>query len=539
MWEHFSLRRLMEEKMRRYRRDEELDFAIIGSGPGGSMLAEKLSAVPNLKIVVFEAGPVIDPLEDMVSDELASRQLFWNDDRISAGGTPLAFGRNNSGQCVGGSSVHMAAFMPRLHPSDFRTRSLDGVGDDWPIRYEDLEPYYRRLEDEEPISGPPWYPWGRPHGPYRNGPHLISTPGLIFQLGCERLGIRWVPGPVSILNGSSRGDGRSRCTYRGMCLLGCKPNAKASPITNQLPRAIRRGVEIRANTFVGRIEHDARGRAAGLLCFDAQGRRYRQRARNVAVCGYAIESPRLLLNSASKMFAHGLANHSGMVGKFFMAQAATKVLARFDGLIRQYKGPPAQAVSEDFYETDPRNDFKRGFSLQTIAPLPAEFAETVSEQGLWGAQLRDIMRDYNHYAGIGVLAELLPDERNRVTLAKGPDTKDRFGLPVAQVTFDLFANDRKLIATAENKARAVMAAAGGKDIHAQLRFAHIVGGCRMSKDRRRGVVDEFCRSHEVPNLYIADGSVFVTQGAANPALTIQAIAARAGDHLVAQARRAA
>lgn len=539
MWEHFSLRRLMEEKMRRYARNEELDFAIIGSGPGGSMLAEKLSAIPNLKIVVFEAGPVLDPLEDMVSDELASRHLFWNEERISGGGTPLAFGRNNSGQCVGGSSVHMAAFMPRLHPSDFRTRTLDGVGEDWPIRYEDLEPYYEWLEAEEPISGPPWYPWGKPHGPYRNGPHLISTPGLKFQLGCERLGIRWVPGPVSILNGSSRADGRSRCTYRGMCLLGCKPNAKASPITNQLPRAIRRGVEIRADTFVGRIEHDVQGRAAALLCFDAKGRCYRQRARNVAVCGYAIESPRLLLNSASKMFPHGLGNRSGMVGKYFMAQAATKVLARFEDLIRQYKGPPAQAVSEDFYETDARNDFQRGYSLQTIAPLPVEFAEAISEEGLWGEKLRETMRDYNHYAGIGLLGEMLPDECNRVELARGEDATDRFGLPVAQVTFDLFANDRKLIAAAEKKAREVMAAAGGTRIQSQLRFAHIVGGCRMGKDRRRSVVDGFCRSHEVPNLYVADGSVFVTQGAANPALTIQAIAARAGDHLVAQARRAA
>lgn len=538
MWEHFSLRRLMDEKMCRFARTEELDFAIVGSGPGGSMLAEKLSAIPNLKIVVFEAGPVMDPLEDMVSDEMASRPLYWNEERISGGGTPLAFGRNNSGRCVGGSSVHMAAFMPRLHPSDFRTRTQDGVGEDWPIAYEDLEPYYQWLEDEEPIAGPPWYPWGKPHGPYRNGPHLVSTPGLKFELGCERLGIRWVPGPVSILNGSSRADGRSRCTYRGMCLLGCKPNAKASPITNQLPRAIRRGVEIRAETFVGRIEHDARGRATGLICFDREGRKYRQRARNVAVCGYAIESPRLLLNSASKMFPDGLANRSGTVGRYFMAQAATKVLARFDDLIRQYKGPPAQAVSEDFYETDPRNDFKRGFSLQTIGPLPAEFAEAVSE-GLWGQELRETMRDYNHYAAIGLLGEMLPDERNRVELARGPETTDRFGLPLAHVTFDLFANDRKLIAAAKQKAIAVMEAAGGAGIRTQLRFAHIVGGCRMGKDPRRSVVDEFCRSHDVPNLYIADGSVFVTQGAANPALTIQAIAARAGDHLARQSRRAA
>ncbi len=539
MWEHFSIRRLMEERMRRYPRGEELDFAIIGSGPGGSMLAEKLSAVPNLKIVVFEAGPVVDPLEDMVSDEMASRHLYWNEDRISAGGTPLALGRNNSGRCVGGSSVHMAAFMPRLHPSDFQTRTLDGVGEDWPLRYEDLEPYYQWLEDEEPIAGPPWYPWGKPHGPYRNGPHLISTPGLKFELGCARLGIRWVPGPVSILNGSSRPDGRSRCTYRGMCQLGCKPNAKASPITNQLPRAIRRGVEIRAETLVGKVEHDARGRANAVLCFDKSGRPYRQPARHVAVCGYAIETPRLLLNSASKLFPDGLCNRSGTVGRFFMAQAATKVMARFADLIRPYKGPPAQAVSEDFYETDPRNDFKRGFSLQTIGPLPGEFAEAMAEEGLWGDELRATMRDYNHFAAIGLLGEMLPDERNRVELARGKDATDRFGLPVARVTFDLFENDRKLEAAARKKALEVIAAAGGRQIKAQLRFAHIVGGCRMGKHPHRSVVDEFCRSHDVPNLFIADGSVFVTQGAANPALTIQAIAARAGDHLIARARRAA
>lgn len=537
MWRHLSIKRLMREQMRRYRRNEEIDFAIVGSGPGGSMLADKLSQVAGLKIVVFEAGPVVDPLEDMVSDEMAARPLYWNEDRISSGGHPLHFGRNNSGKCVGGSSVHMAAFVPRLHPSDFRTQTLDGVGADWPIQYEDLEPYYQWLEDEEPVSGPLWYPWGKPHGPYRNGPHLISSAGLKLAEGCSRLGIRWVPGPVSILNGSSKPDGRSRCTYRGMCLLGCKPNAKASPITNQLPRAIRRGVEVRADTMVGRLEHDAQGKITALLCFDSDGRAYRQRTRFAAVCGYAIETPRLLLNSASPLFPDGLANRSGAVGHYFMAQAAAKCVAWFPDLVRQYKGPPAQCSSEDFYETDPRNDFKRGFSLQTIAPLPAEFSESLAEQGLWGEELRDAMRDYNHYAAIGILGELLPDARNYVRLARGPDTKDRFGLPVAEVVFNLFENDQKLIAAATRKAVEVLEAAGGSRAFTQLRFAHIVGGCRMGRDPRASVVDEWCRSHDVPNLFVADGSVMVTQGAANPALTIQAIAARAGDHLAGQARR--
>lgn len=533
MWRHLSIRRLIEREMRHYDPAEELDWAIIGSGPGGSMLAEKLSARQGARIVVFEAGPIVDPEQDMVSDELGARDLFWNEDRVSDGGHPLELGRNNSGQCLGGSSVHMAAFVPRLHPSDFQTRTLDGVGEDWPLSYADLEPYYAWLEDEEPVSGPLWYPWGKPHGPYRNGPHLISAAGLKLAEGCERLGIRWVPGPVSILNGSTTADGRSRCTYRGMCLLGCKPNAKASPITNQLPRAIRRGVEIRAECMVARLEHDEAGRLNSLIYFDRDGRPHRQQARNFAVCGYAIETPRLLLNSASQLFPQGLANSSGAVGRYFMAQAANHCVAYFDDLIRQYKGPPAQCVSEDFYETDPRRNFARGYSLQTIAPLPGDFAAILAVQGYWGEELRRRMRDYNHYAAIGILGEMLPDARNRVTL--DPEVRDRFGLPVARVTFSLYENDRKLIDAAVEKGLEVLRAAGGREAFSHIRFAHIVGGCRMGNDPRTSVINRDCRSHDIPNLYVCDGSVFVTQGAANPALTIQAIAARAGDRILAQA----
>jgi choline dehydrogenase-like flavoprotein len=256
----------------------------------------------------------------------------------------------------------------------------------------------------------------------------------------------------------------------------------------------------------------------------------------VIVAGYAIETPRLLLNSRSSRFPDGLANFSGLVGKFLMAQAGPVVWGRFREPIRQYKAPPACACSEEFYETDPRNDFVRGYTLQTVGPLPIAMAHLLAEEeGMYGEALVERMQDYNHYAAIGVLGEILPDERNFVSLH--PTEKDQFGIPVPYAHFNLFDNDRRLMQAGISRARAVLTAAGATETHSVNRYAHLVGTCRMGFTSQDSVVDQWCRTWDVPNLLVCDGSVLPTQGSSNPALTISALAARTADWLRDAARK--
>ena len=525
---HLSSDWVLDTDMREYHPSEEVDFCIIGTGAGGGVLAQRLANF-GFSVVALEAGPWHDTETDMVSDEAGSGRMYWTDVRVTGGSEPLEFGANNSGRGVGGSTIHYAGFCPRLHPSDFRVRSQDGVAVDWPIVYEELESYYAAMEREYPVSGPARYPWGKPHG-YPYAPLQAGTAGQKLIEGCTRLGIPVVAGgPVAIPAG--RVGKRPHCIMRGFCLLGCKVGAKSSTMVSHIPDAIAHGAEIRTRSMAAQVMLNDSGSASGVRYFrtvdDGNFVEEVQRAKAVIVAGYAIESPRLLLNSE-------IANSSGLVGKFLMAQAGPVVWGRFPELIRQYKAPPACALTEEFYETDPRNDFVRGYALQTVAPLPIAMAHLlIEEDGEHGQRLLERMQDYNHYAAIGVLGEILPDERNFVSLH--PDEKDQYGLPVPYSHFNLFENDRRMMQAGISRARAVLEAAGATETHAVNRYAHLVGTCRMGVSPADSVVDSWCRSWDVPNLLVCDGSVLPTQGSANPALTISALAARTADWL----RRAA
>ena len=517
---------------RRFRDDELVDFAIVGVGSAGGVLLQRLARA-GFKVVGFEAGPFWDTERDWFSDEAGSHNLYWNDLRITGGEHPLALGANNSGKGVGGGSVHWAAFTPRFHPSDFEVYTRDGVGADWPISYEEIEPYYDLLEQEIPVAGPAWYPWGKPHGhPY--APHPLGGVGDTLVDGCTRLGIPVsAGGPVAILS-ASRGD-RPHCIYRGFCIQACKVGAKASTLITHVPNALEHGAEIRDCSMVSKISLGKSGRTDGLFFFDSEGNEHFQRARCVIVSGYAIETPRLLLNSACPGHERGLGNSSGTLGKYLMAQAGNVILGRFDQPVRMYKAPPAHALTEEFYETDARNDFARGFAVQTVGPLPIAFAkQAMAAKGLWGWGLRRMMMDYNHWSALGLLGEILPWEENRVELANGDNERDRFGLPVAKVTFRLHDNDKKMIEAGRKKVIEIMEAAGATEIAQESRYAHLVGAARMSATPDTGVCDKFGRSWDVSNLFVMDGSVMPTQGSANPGLTIQALAARTADYLISQ-----
>ncbi|MGP9503931.1 GMC family oxidoreductase [Specibacter sp. AOP5-B1-6] len=514
----------LREQMRRFADEDEVDIVIVGCGAGGSTLLQRLARA-GWRAVALDAGPFWDPERDWVSDEAGSHHLYWTEPRVIAGSDPVPLGSNNSGRGVGGSMVHYAGYVPRFHPSDFYTRTLDGVGADWPLRYQDLRGYYRDIEEELPVAGEHW-PWGDPHG-YPHRPHPVSGNGELFQRGALAAGITAKVGPVAISNG--RFGNRPHCIYRGFCLQGCKVNAKASPLITHIPDALAHGAEVRPDSMVTGVEINARTGLASGVHYVHQGVARFQRARMVAVAGYSIETPRLLLNSTSARFPEGLCNDFDQVGRYLMVQGAPQTAGRFDAEVRMWKGPPPEVSSEEFYETDPGKPYKRGFSIQTVSPLPITWAEHVMAQGHWGAALRNYMSDYVHWACLGALCEFLPQAENRVTLA--PEL-DRHGLPVARFSYSQCANDRALMRAAQDKMELILTAAGADEVITIDRYAHLVGGARMAATQEEGVVDADCRSFAVPNLLITDGSVLPTQGSANPALTIMAVAARAADRLL-------
>ncbi|MGN6087978.1 MAG: GMC family oxidoreductase [Actinomycetes bacterium] len=523
----------LRDSMRRYDENDEVDLVIVGAGAGGGTLAQRMARA-GWKVVVLEAGPFWDPDRDWVSDEAGARDLYWIETRVIDGNNPVEMGSNNSGRGVGGSMVHYAGYTPRFHPSDFETKTRDGVGQDWPISYWDLKPYYEAIEQELPVAGQDW-PWGDPHS-YPQSPHPIGGNGDILMRGFLNAGIDVRVGPVAISNG--RFGHRPHCIYRGFCLQGCKVNAKASPLITHIPDALKHGAEVRPASFATRVLVDASTNlATGVEYVDEMtGHVHRQRARHVAVAGYSIETPRLLLNSATDAHPDGLGNGHDLLGRYLMVQGAPQIAGRFDEEIRSYKAPPPSISSEAFYETQPDKPYKRGFSLQTVSPLPIQWAKHWTGRGMWGRPLRENATDFVHWATMGALCEFLPLPDNRVTL---DEEKDRRGIPVARFTYSRCENDEKLMGAATKVITEIMNAAGGSNVMTSDRVAHLVGGARMGADATQGVVGPDHRMFDCPNVLIVDGSVLPTQGSANPALTIMALAARCADLLVAGGRSGA
>jgi choline dehydrogenase-like flavoprotein len=518
---------------------EEVDFCIVGAGAGGGVLGAKLAEV-GFSVVILDAGPHWSPVKDFVSDETASYKLYWTDERITGGDDPVELGSNNSGRGVGGSTVHYSMVKMRAHAEDFRRRSLEGeiAGAqlcDWPITFEDLEPYYEEVEEALQIAGPTHYPWGKRRRRFPQREHELNASANMLVRGCTKLGIPVAPCPVSTL--SAPHEDRPPCVYRGFCNYGCTTNAKSSILVTYIPRAIRAGAEVRPNSMAAQIEHDRTGRVTGVLHFQKGSRElFKQRAKNVIVAGYAIETPRLLLNSSSALFPNGLANSSGMVGRCFMVHSGHQVFAKFPYRINQYKAPPGLALTEHFNRTMPEAGFVCGYTIEVVGPHPVDFAARIATaRGLWGAELRRKMLDYNYYSGIGIVGEILPQARNVVKLHE--TERDQYGLPIPHIIFGYHDNDRRLIGHAITKMKEILEAAGGDDIWEADRTAHLLGTCRMGDDPKYSVVNADCRAHDVPNLFVCDGSVFPTSAAVNPSLTIEAIAARTADRITEIARR--
>lgn len=512
--------------MRHYPEDEVVDALIIGTGPGGAPLLWRLASA-GLKVVALEAGKWWNPAEDFATDERHQRFLFWNDERLSAGDNPIGFGNNNSGTGVGGTTLHYTAFTPRAHPDDFCLYSDFGVGVNWPLGYADIEPYYAEVEAILGVSGPKTYPWGPPRQ-YPSPPLPLNGPALLMERGCNALGIRTSPAANAALSSPYFIPGlgwRAACTNRGFCQAGCTVGAKASMDVTFIPLAVAAGAEIRPECFVTRIE--TRGDQVTGVVYIKEGMEHRQRCRALFLCAGAIETPRLLL-------LNQLALDSGQVGRNFMAHPGVQVWGEFEAEVRPWKGIPASLISEDTHRPQarwPEVDFAGGYLLQSIGVMPVTYASQYARsQHRFGAELREHINRYNHFAGIDILGDCLPYPENFVELAAENDDR---GLPKPRVHFTAGENERKLSRHAESLMREIWRAAGGRNLWAYPRFAHIIGTCRMGDDPVDSVVNSAGRSHEISNLYVCDNSVFPSALSVNPSLTIMALSMRTADKFLA------
>lgn len=519
--------------MAKYDLNDDGVVAIVGSGAGGGTLANELCQ-KGINVVLFEAGKQ-ESIDTFVNDEWASfLQLAWLDKRTTSGSWRVATDFPNLPawicKTVGGSTVHWAGASLRFQDHEWRARTT--YGDlpganllDWPLTSEEMAPYYVRAEDKMGVT--------RTNG-------IAGLPGnnnfRVMYTGAKRLGYKEVHTGRMAINSEPRHD-RPSCQQIGFCFQGCKSGAKWSTLIAEIPAAEETGrLELRSESQVIKIEHDAQGRATGVLYADANGQQHFQKARVVCVAGNSIESPRLLLNSASAKFPDGMANSSGQVGRNYMRHMTASVYGVFDKPVHMFRGTTMAGVIQDESRHDPSRGFVAGYEMETLS-LGLPFMAAFLDPGAWGREFARKMEQYQHMAGMWLVGEDMPRETNRVTLHA--TEKDKFGMPIPNVHFDDHPNDIAMRSHAYKQGMAVYEAAGAKESYETPPYpsTHNVGTNRMSAQARDGVINQHGQAWDVKNLFVSDGSQFTTGAAENPTLTIVALAIRQGDFIADQMGR--
>jgi choline dehydrogenase-like flavoprotein len=542
-----------------YQTREAVDFVVIGSGAAGGVMAKELSTA-GFSVVVLEQGPYLkasdfrhDELGYILNGELSGsatdfpqtlRKTEQEDAKVASFPTPVVYAH-----LVGGSSVHFTANYWRFRPIDFNERSTLGAIPgtafaDWPITYEELEPYYTKVEWEVGVSGVPG-PFDAPRSkPYPMPPVPVKSSGVLFERGARKLGYHPYPAPLAIL--SQPYNHRSSCISCGFCMFfACEVNAKSSSLASMIPLAEATGrCEIRPLSTVYRIETDQAGRASEVQYFDADGKQQGQRAKAVVLSANGAETAHLLLASESSRFPQGLANSSGKVGKHLMWNGYTTSFGLFDEQLNEYKSVQATRVALDHYDSDPRRGFYGGGGMDSrfgIYPIMYGLGGLPSDAPQWGGEYKRMLSQYfTRSMVVAGHSTSLPLESNNITL--DPTLKDKLGRPAMRVTYKDHPDDIKTMEFFRDRCREVLDAAGAKrvwgdPVQESTIGVHLLGTCRMGNDPAQSVVDKYHRAHDVPNLFICDGSSFVTSGRGQPTMTIQALAFRAADHIIQFAKR--
>jgi choline dehydrogenase-like flavoprotein len=552
---------MANENQATYPLDEAVDFVIVGSGSAGGILAKELST-NGFSVVVMEQGP-FRTAKDFTHDELGVlmlgelsggnndvHQQTFRDDESKEG--QLAQGQPPAwyAQTVGGSSVHFTANFWRFREVDFKERSLLGPISgtnfaDWPISYGELEPYYSRVDWEIGVSGAPGPSDSFRSRPFPMPPMPVKSSGVLLEKGSKALGFEVQPAPLAIL--SQPLNGRPACIQCGFCMgFGCEVNAKSSTLAAMIPAAMESGnCEIRAECAVFRVGTNAEGRANEVFYYDPDGNERSQKARAVILSANGAETPRLLLNSANEQFPDGLANSSGFVGRNLMFNCHSLASGDFEEPLNDYKSVQVTRIMHHFYDTDPARGFYGGGGIDArplFAATPAMYAIMGGAPGdpTWGAEFKNyIAHNFTRNMSMTGNATSLAQDSNNITI--DPTHKDSWGRPSIRLTYRDHDDDLAMATFLQDRAMEIFDAAGAKrswrlPVTPQISGPHLLGTCRMGDDPDSSVVDKFHRTHDIPNLFICDGSSFVTSGRGQPTMTIMALAFRASEHIMAAAR---
>ncbi|WAP67546.1 GMC family oxidoreductase [Jiella pelagia] len=509
-----------------YDLNDDSVVVIVGSGAGGGTLGTQL-ALKGIDTVILEAGSRHETW-DFINDEWDSfSQLAWKDKRRTSGDWRVSKDFPNLPawivKSVGGSTVHWAGASLRFQEHEFKTKTHYGeLADanllDWPIDLAEMEPWYAMAEDRMGVT--------RTNG-------IPGLPGnnnfKVMEAGAKKIGYKEVHTGRMAINSEPRDD-RASCQQIGFCFQGCKSGAKWSTLVAEIPKGEATGkLEVRPDCMVLKIEHDASGKVTGVVYADKEGRQHLQKARVVSVAGNSIESPRLLLNSASSKFPDGLANSSGQVGRNYMRHTTGSVYGIFDKPVNMYRGTTMAGIVRDEARHDPSRGFVGGYEFETLS-LGLPFMAAFLDPGKWGRDFSSAMDGYANMAGMWIVGEDMPRADNRVTLS---DEKDEHGMPIPDVHFDDHENDTAMRNHAYKQGAAIYDAVGAVRTIETPPYpsTHNLGTNRMSEKPEDGVVNRFGQAHDVPNLFVSDGSQFTTGAAENPTLTIVALALRQADHI--------
>ena len=530
-------------------KNSQPDVLIVGAGATGAAVAWSLSEA-GINVMCLEQGDWISTSDypmDQPDWELSASSEFHVDPNVR--GLSVDYPINNTDSAiaplmynaVGGSTIHWGAHFPRFHPSDFKVRSLDGVADDFPYSYDDLVPFFDlndRMMGVSRLDGDPFYP---PKSPSPMPPLSLTKVGERLASGFDKLGWHWWPADAAIASVPYK-EGRGACNYGGSCQIGCMTKAKASADIAYWPAALRAGAKLETRARVRELTVGQNGRVKSVLYYK-DGRLHEQKAHIIILACNGVGTPRLLLNSRSHQFPNGLANGSGLIGKNLMYHPAAFATGYVDEYLKSNRGPVSNSIySHKFYETDKSNDFVRGIQLQFThqgGPLNQARGSFTNQPIAWGSNHHEIFKKrFNRDIAVAILTEDLPEEHNQVTI--DPVLTDGDGIPAPKVTYKVGENTNKLLDYGIERAKEALTAAGAYEIKIsrvpKQAGWHLMGTARTGIDPSSSVVNGWGRAHEVPNLFIVDGSVLVTSGAVNVTSTIQAIALRTADYIKQNSR---
>jgi len=524
--------------------EDVVDVLIVGAGAAGAAVAFSLTDT-RMRILCLEQGDWVKSIDYPTNfRDWESRSNFSGSPNVRKAAADYPINDTASPvkpvnfNGVGGGTILWMAHFPRLHPSDFRMKTLDGVGEDWPISYAELEPYFTENDRMMGVAGLS----GDPAVPAKTGllpPVPLGKLGETVAGGFNELGWHWWPSESAIA--TIPYEGRGECLNLGPCASGCAQGAKASADITYWPEAIRGGVELRTRCRVREVTMRDDGMADGVIYYDEHGIEHRQRAEIVIIACNGIGTPRLMLNSKSTAFPDGIANSSGLVGKNLMLHAMAVTQGIFPERLQGWQGPIGCSLwSKEFYETDLSRGFARGYTMEILRGNgPVAAAQMGMAMGAlpWGEGHHEAFRNmYDRSAAICAVCDDLPEETNCVTL--DPDLKDSNGIPAPRINYRLGENSLAMLKHAGDRSREVLEAAGAvfvaPTVTDGVSSGHVMGTTRMGSDPARSVTNPWGRCHDVKNLFIADSSLFVTAGGVNPTSTLQALALYVADNIKAR-----